>query len=75
MQVELFFEDGHEEVNRDGDPDLALDGVLAGSEKRLDLLLDPLEEEFDLPARFVKLSDDRCGQDKVVGQECKPSGE
>jgi hypothetical protein len=33
------------------------------------MLLDPFEEEFDLPAAAVKLGNGERRQDKVVGQE------
>jgi hypothetical protein len=33
------------------------------------MLLDPLEEEFDLPAASAQLGDRQRGQYEVVGQE------
>ncbi|GAB1720379.1 MAG: hypothetical protein NTAFB09_21100 [Nitrosospira sp.] len=33
------------------------------------MLFDPFEEQFDLPAAAVKLSDGQGGQFEVVGQE------
>jgi hypothetical protein len=35
------------------------------------MLLDPFEEEFDLPAVLVKESDLVCTQVKVIGEENK----
>ena len=51
-QLKTFLDDGDQHVSADGDPDLRLHRVLAGAEKCLDaqMLLDPLEEQFDLPA-------------------------
>src|SRR5258706_13936050 len=51
-----FFDDGHQDVDRDGDPDLSLDRILGRTEEGLDseVLLDPLEEKFHLPAAFVE---------------------
>ena len=39
--------------------------------ERLDseMLFDPFEEQFDLPAALVDLGDGKRGQGKVVGQE------
>src|SRR5207244_6032593 len=56
-----LLDDGHQDVDRDGDPDLSLDRLLGRAEERLDsqMLLDPLEEEFHLPAAFVERAD-RC---------------
>lgn len=31
--MEPFFDDGHEHIDGDGDPDLRLDGVLGGAEE------------------------------------------
>ncbi len=71
FQAKSFPHDGDEDVDRDGDPDLGLDGVLAGAEEGFDaeMLLDPLEEEFDLPALLVDLRDGQRGQREVVGEE------
>ena len=54
-----------------GGPDLGLDGVLGGAEEAFDLevLLDPFEEQLDLPAAFVKLGDGERRHGEVVGQE------
>jgi hypothetical protein len=54
-----FPHDGDEDIDRDGDPDLGHDGILAGADEGLDaqVLFDPLEEEFDLPALLVDLRD------------------
>ena len=50
-------DDGHEDVDREGDLDLGLHSVLTGAIERLDpkMLFDPLGEEFDLPARLVEV--------------------
>ena len=55
-QVELFFDDGDEQVDGDGDPDLSFDGVLAGPVESLDaqMLLDPFEQQADiLPINII----------------------
>ena len=50
---EPFLKNGHEDVNRDHDPDLRRHRVGRDAEESLDpkVLLDPLEEKFDLPNR------------------------
>ena len=43
---------------------MSLHGIFTGAEEGLDtqMLFDPFEEEFDLPAAFVQLSDSQCGE-------------
>ena len=52
VQPEAPANDRHEDIDGDGDPDLALHGVLRGAEERLysQVLLDPLEE---VPLRML----------------------
>src|SRR5579859_4743981 len=73
-QVEPFADDGHEQVAADGDPDLGFDGILGGTVKGLDaqVLLDPFEEEFDMPATTVQFGDDVSRKSEVVGQKYQP---
>ncbi len=51
FEVEAFLHDGNQDVNRHCNPDLSAHGVLGCAEECLNakVLLDPLEEEFDLP--------------------------
>src|ERR1035438_3003183 len=58
-------------INRDSYPDLSLHGVRAGTVKDLDpeVLLDPLKEQFNLPAGLIEQADGERGQIEVVGQE------
>jgi len=69
--MKTLFHDSHEYVDGYGDPDLGLHGILGGAIERLDpeVLLDPFEEQLDLPPAFVQLCDGQGWQDKVVGQE------
>ena len=69
--MKLLFNDGNQHVGAYGRPDLSLHGVLACAEKVLDaqVLLDPLEEEFDLPAVFVEGCDGGGRKTGVVGQK------
>ena len=70
-QLKTLLQDGNQDVGADGDPDLRLHGILAGAEKRLDpqMLLDPFEEQLDLPSLPVQLRDQFRRQCKVVGQK------
>ena len=56
-----FFNDGHQYINGDRNPDLSFHGVLGGPIEGLDpqVLLDPLEEQLDLPPTFVQLCNDQ----------------
>ena len=58
-QLGFEFEVGQHEVNAEGDPNLGQHRVARGAEKSLDfqILLDPFEEQFDLPAFFVDFGD------------------
>lgn len=69
--MKLLLDDGDEHVGGDGAPDLCLHGVLAGAQESLDtqVLLDPFEEQLDLPATFVERGNRQGGQRRVVGQK------
>src|SRR4030065_2642367 len=71
VQIQPLPDDGDQDVDRDGDPHLRLHGVLRGPEDRLDpeMLLDPPEEELDLPALLVQPGDAFRGEGKIVGEE------
>ena len=55
---------------------MGFDGVGAGAYKCLDtqVLFDPLEEQFDLPAAFIKLGNVARWQIKMVGQKRDVAG-
>ena len=69
--MQTLFENGDEQINGDGDPDLGAHGVGAGAVKGFDaqMLLDPFEEQFDLPAAAIELGDGQRRHGEVVGQE------
>ena len=73
LQRQPLLDDGHQHVNGHRNPDLSFDGILAISVKGLDpqVLLDPLEEEFHLPARPIEQADGESRQVEVVGEEPK----
>ena len=57
--MKLLFNDGDQHVSGDGTPDLCFHRVLAVTDEAFDaqMLLDPLEEQFDLPAVLVHRDD------------------
>ncbi len=69
--MQTFFENGDEQGNRDGAPDLGAHRVLARAVKSFDaqMLLDPFEEQFDLPAAMIQLRNGQGGRGEVVGQK------
>ena len=71
IEIEPPLDDGDEDINRDGDPDLALDRVLGSAEEALDakMLLDPLEEQLDLPAALVERTERQGRELEMVGQK------
>jgi hypothetical protein len=62
-------DDGDEDINGHRNPNLDLYCILTGTVERLDaqMLLDPFEEQLDLPATLVDLSDHKCRKGEVVG--------
>ena len=69
--MKLLFDNSNQHISRDCAPDLRLHRVLAVADETLDaqMLLDPFEEQFHLPAAFVKRGNGQRGQGGVVGQE------
>ena len=69
--MKLLFDNGDQHVSGDGAPDLRFDCVLAVADEAFDtqMLLDPLEEQLDLPTNFVKRGDGHCWQGRIVGEE------
>ena len=69
--MQTFFQEGDEQINGDGTPDLGAHGVGAGAIKGFDaqMLLEPFEEQFDLPASTIQLSDGQRWHGEVVGQK------
>ena len=69
--MQPFFQNGDEQVNGDGAPDLGAHGVGRGAVKGFDaqMLLEPFEEQLDLPAAPIELGDGQSRDGEVVGQE------
>jgi len=72
-QMKPLFQDGHEQVDAQSHPDLGFDGIGRRAEEGLDpqVLLDPLEEQLDLPAQPEDVRNGLCRDRKDVGQEHK----
>ncbi len=70
-QFQTFFEYRDQHVCAGRDSNLRLDCVLAGAQKGLDpkMLLDPLEEQLDLPSLPIECGDHLGTERKVVGQK------
>lgn len=66
-----LFDDGNEHIHRDGDPDLGFHRIFGSAVEGFDpqMLFDPLEEDFDLPAAFVELRNGGGRQGEMVGQK------
>ena len=71
MEIQTLLDDSDEHIDRDRDPYLGLDRVLRSAEERLDseMLFDPLEEQFDLPALTIQLADCERGKRGIVGEK------
>ena len=73
VDSEGLIENGHHQVCADGYPDLGLHSPARGTQAvegfDAKVLLDPLEEEFDLPAGFVDFRDHNGVDLEVVGYE------
>src|SRR3546814_4696486 len=63
--------DDDQHVDRDGDPDLRLHRIGRSAEERLDaqVLLDPFEEQLDLPALAIRGAYRRGGQGELIGEQ------
>ena len=69
--MQTFFDDGDQDISRHGNAYLRLHGVFAGTQKGFDtqMLFDPFEKQFDLPALLVKCRDQFGFECEVVGQK------
>jgi len=71
VNLQLLFNDRNQYLSAYDAPDLRLHGVLADVKKVLDaqVLLGPLEKQFDLLAAFVKIGNGGGGQRGGVFQK------
>ena len=81
IELQSFPDGCAQDMDRDADPDLGLDGVVGGAMEGLDseMLPDPFEEQFDLPSVLVPPGDGQGRQVGVVGDEdqgsCRARGQ
>ena len=73
MVAGLEFDVSDEQVVNQCGPDLDQDGILGGSQEGFyfKVLLDPFEEQFDIPAGLVDLGDGGGRQLEVIGHKGK----
>lgn len=71
LQFQFLPGNHHQHISAGRNPYLGLDGVGTGAKKALDaqILFNPFEEQFHLPAAFVELGDGGSGQREVVAQK------
>ena len=73
LDSQFLSDNRYEHIDAYRGPDLGLYGVDRVAVEGLDsqILFDPLEEQFDLPATLVQLCNGQRGQGEVVGEEHK----
>src|SRR5271165_397773 len=71
IQLQPLSGDRYQHIGCDGDPHLALDRVLRGTEEAFDpqMLLYPFEKEFYRPTALVQRADAQRWNTEMVGQE------
>ena len=69
--MQTLFQNGDEQIDRDSAPDLRAHRVRTRAVEGFDaqVLLDPFEEQFDLPAAMIQLRNGQGGGGEVVGQK------
>ena len=65
--MELFLNDGYQHIHRQSDPDLCKDRVFGGAVERFEsqMLFEPAEEEFHLPAAAIQFGYSNCDVSQV----------
>lgn len=71
--MKFFLHDSDQHIHGESDPDLGEDRIFGCSVERLDsqVLFEPAEEEFHLPAATIQFGHGNGGNREVVGQEGK----
>ena len=59
LKAQSFFDNGDQDINSNGNPNLGLDAVRGSAEETFDpkVLFDPFEKEFDMPAVAINGGD------------------
>src|SRR5438552_15993573 len=70
----MLADDGDKHIDRDCNPELGLHRVLADAKEGLDpqVLFDPFEEQFYLPATLIDLSNGKRRKHEVIREELQP---
>src|ERR1044071_128461 len=71
FDMQLLFDDRHQNVDGDSNPDLSSHRILRGPIESFDaqMLFDPAEKQFDLPTTSVQFGDRHRRQEEVVGEK------
>ena len=71
LDRQALLDNGHEHINRYGNPDLRLHRVLRSPIERFDpkVLFDPAKEQLNSPAQLIEQGDGQRRKDKIIGQE------
>ena len=71
LERQALLDDGHEHVNRDGNPDLRFHRGFRSPIERFDpkVLFDPAKEQLNSPAQLIEQGDGQRRKDKIIGQE------
>lgn len=71
VKMQTLLRNGDQHIGAHRNPDLRSHGVLTGAQKHLNsqVLLDPFEEQLDLPALTVQVGNEFWLQGEVVGQK------
>ncbi len=74
IQAKTLFDDGHKDINRDGNPNLSLHSVLGCAVESFnsEMLLNPSEEQLDAPTSAIQLGNGKSWESKLVGEEDQP---
>ena len=67
--METFSNDCDKDIGGDSNPDLGLYRIFGSAVECLDteMLLDPFEEQFDLPSALVEFGDGQRRKNKIIG--------
>ena len=69
--MQTFFQNCDEQIDGNGRPDLGMHRIGRRAVKSFDplMLLEPFEEQFDLPAALKELGDGQSRHGEIIGQK------